>query len=88
MSRLEVVVGDIIVVRLHLSERLLVVPHEVVDVQILSFFNLVNIHLLYHKRGPRARQLDDRDRGLTRVRTFSQGGPGQIHVLFGGKILY
>lgn len=42
---LEVVVGDVVVVGLHLAERLLVVLHEVVDVKIFSFFDLVNVHL-------------------------------------------
>lgn len=48
---LKVVVGDVVVVRLHLTESLLVVPHEVVDVQVLPLFYLMNIHLGFGKRG-------------------------------------
>lgn len=43
---LEVVVGDIVVVGLHLAEGLLVVLHEVVDVKVFSFLDLVNVHLM------------------------------------------
>lgn len=42
---LEVVVGDIVVVGLHLAERFLVVLHQVVDVQVFSLFDLVNVYL-------------------------------------------
>lgn len=42
---LEVVVGDVIVVGLHLAEGLLVVLHEIVDVEVLSLLDLVNVHL-------------------------------------------
>lgn len=45
-AHLEVVVGDVVVVGLHLAERLLVVLHEVVDVKVFSLFDLVNVHLL------------------------------------------
>lgn len=51
---LKVVVGDVVVVRLHLTESLLVVPHEVVDVQVLPLFYLVNIHLGFGKRGKKS----------------------------------
>lgn len=46
LSCLEVVAGDIVVVGLHLTERFIVIPHEVVDVQILPFLDLVDIRLL------------------------------------------
>lgn len=42
---LEVVVGDVVVVGLHLTERFLVVLHQVVDVEVFSLFDFVNVHL-------------------------------------------
>lgn len=47
---LEVVVGDVVVVGLHLAESLLVVLHEVVDVKVFSLFDLVNVHLAGGRR--------------------------------------
>ena len=44
-DELQVVVGDVVVVLLDLLERVLVVVHEVVDVQVLSFLDLVDLHL-------------------------------------------
>ena len=44
---LEVVVRDVVVVRLHLTKGLLVVLHEIVDVQVLPLLYLVDVHLLH-----------------------------------------
>lgn len=47
---LEVVVGDIVVVGFHLTKCLLMIPHQVINVEVLAFFNLVDVHLCLQER--------------------------------------
>lgn len=42
---LEVVIGYVVVVGLHLTESFLVVLHQVIDVKVFSLLDLVNVHL-------------------------------------------
>lgn len=55
---LEVVVGDVVVVGLHLAKRLLVVLHQVVDVEVFSFFDFMNVHLAGNRHEQNRRRCD------------------------------
>jgi hypothetical protein len=45
LNQFEVLSSDVIVVLLHFSESFLVIPHQVIDMLVLSLFDLVDFHL-------------------------------------------
>ena len=49
-AHLKAVVSDVVFVRVRLPESLLVVPHEIVDVQVLSLFDFVDADLCPGRR--------------------------------------
>jgi hypothetical protein len=45
LNELEIFLGDVVIVLLHLLERLLMIFHQVINVLVFAFFNLVNLDL-------------------------------------------
>lgn len=79
---LEVVVRDVVVVCLHLTERLFVVLHEIVDVQILPLLYLVDVHLLHTPEQIRNTGAQYRTEFLTGLSVTSLGSQRVYMVLF------